>query len=346
MKKLTYMTIALAAMAALAGSCAKNASTGKNDLNVMYYNAWLKAHYPDAPKTRLGASIIEDTPGTGELIGDIKKSPFVYATYTVKDLEGNISATTSSVVSQMLGDYDPINFYGNHVLSRIGNDCNAGINDMLSTMRVGGTRTAVIPGWLMTQAEYDSEEDYIKNVTGTEAIYTVSVTDRFDDVIQWELDSLESYMSHNYPGVDTVSKGFYYVQLKAPLSDVEFENEARVYINYTGKLLNGQAFDTTIQDTAKVHGLYNASRTYSPTFVNWSTDASQKITMGENKTDITEGFSKTISMMKAGEVGLGIFHSAYGYSDGGSGSKIPGYSPLIFQIQILGLNQDGSIDEE
>ena len=344
MKQLTYIAIALAAAATLAGSCAKSVSTGKNDTNVMYYNAWIKAHYPDATKTRLGASIIEDTPGTGELVGDIEKSPYVYATYTVKDLEGNISSTTSRVLSQMLGSYDPVNYYGDHVVSR--SDSNAGLNDMLSTMRVGGTRTAVIPGWLMTQAEYDSEEEYLENVTGTEAIYTVSVADRFDDVIQWELDSLESYMSHNYPGVDTVSKGFYYVQLKAPVSDVEFENEARVYINYTGKLLNGQAFDTTIQDTAKVHGLYSASRSYSPTFVNWSTAPSKKITLGESSSDVIEGFSKTISMMKAGEVGLGIFHSVYGYSENGSGNTIPGYSPLIFQIQILGLNQDGSIDEE
>lgn len=345
MKRLTNIALAIAAAASLAAGCAKSASTGKNDLNKMYFDAWIKAHHPDAQKTRLGAYIIEDIPGSGELIGDSKKSPYVYASYTVKDLEGNISSTTFSKVSQMLGDYDPTNYYGDHVVSRIENESYAGINDMLATMRVGGTRTAVIPGWLMTEAVYDSEEDYLKKISGTESVYTVSVSDRFDDVIQWELDSLETYMKHNYPGIDTLAKGFYYVQLKAPIDTTAFENEVTVHINYTGRLLNGQAFDTTIKDTAKVNGIYSASKDYAPSEITWNTEDYKSIKMGGD-TDLIEGFTKTLSQMRTGEIGLGIFHSAYGYSSKGGGSAIPSYSPLIFEIQMLGLNEDGSVDKK
>jgi len=346
MKRLANIALVFAAVAVLAGSCAKSVTSGKNDLNKMYFDAWIKTHHPDAQKSALGIYVIEDIPGTGEMVGDTAASPYVYASYTIKDLEGNISSTTYSEVSKILGDYVPTNYYGDYVISRKEGEAYAGINEMLSTMRIGGTRTAVIPGWLMSTDLYDTEEEYLKNSSGTEAIYTISVSDKFEDVIEWELDSLDRYIKRHYPGIDTVAKGFYYVQLKAPIDTTSFDSEATVYIDYIGRLLNGQAFDTTIKDTAKVEGIYSADNTYSPVYLTWNKEDYTSITMGENSSSLVEGFTKTVSQMRTGEVGLGIFHSAYGYSTSGSGSTIPPYSPLIFEIRMLGLNEDGSLNED
>lgn len=345
MKRLATIALVTAAAVTLVSSCAKSVATGKNDLNKQYFDAWIKTHFPDAQKSTLGVYVLEDIPGTGEMIGDTVSSPYVYASYTVKDLEGNISSTTFSEVSKMVGDYDPTNYYGDYVISRADGGY-AGINEMLSTMRIGGTRTAAIPGWLMTTDQYDTEEDYLKNSSGTEAIYTLSVSDKFEDVIEWELDSLDTYVKRHYPGIDTVAKGFYYIQLKAPIDTTNFDSEATVYIDYIGRLLNGQAFDTTIEDTAKVEGLYSADKDYAPVYLTWNTENYTSITMGESSSSLVEGFTKTVSRMRTGEIGLGIFHSAYGYSTSGSGSTIPPYSPLIFEIRVLGLNEDGSIDED
>lgn len=343
MNRLAKMTLMLAAAVAVTGSCAKSVETGLNDLNKLYFDAWIQTHHPDAQKTALGAYIIEDIPGTGKMVGDTASSPYVYASYTVRDLEGNITSTTYSEVSKMLGDYTPTNYYGDYVVSRVVGESYAGINDVLSTMRIGGTRTAVIPGWLMTKESYEKEEDYLRKASGTEAIYSFSVSESIKDVIQWELDSLETYMKRNYPGTDTLAKGFYYIQLKAPIDTASFDSDATVYINYTGRLLNGQAFDSTIQDTAKVHGLYDAGRDYEPVNLTWNKEDYKSITMGDSGSSLVEGFTKTVAQMKTGEIGLGIFHSAYGYSTSGQGAAIPPYSPLIFEIQMLGLNEDGSI---
>ena len=42
----------------------------------------------------------------------------------------------------------------------------------------------------------------------------------------------------------------------------------------------------------------------------------------------------TLKQMKAGEKGLGIFTSDLGYQASGSGSSIPGYAPLVFEIEL------------
>ena len=39
--------------------------------------------------------------------------------------------------------------------------------------------------------------------------------------------------------------------------------------------------------------------------------------------------------MKPHEKGTAIFYSAYGYEDSGSGEKIPAYSPLIFEFELV-----------
>ena len=50
--------------------------------------------------------------------------------------------------------------------------------------------------------------------------------------------------------------------------------------------------------------------------------------------------------MKAGEKGICVFYSGRGYGIRGSGSLIPACSPLAFEIEMLGLNEDGSIDTD
>lgn len=335
----------IAAVIILTGSCTKAPKTDANYLAKKYFDAWVNTHHPDAGTTTLGSRILSDIPGNGELVGSAEKTPFVYCTYRATDLEGNIAKTSSEQDAKQLGTYDETSYYGSYVLYRGENYLYAGVSDMMETMRVGGTRTAAIPGWLMSNENYSSAEEYYKNESGSNAIYTFTIQEAITDIVKWEIDSLSSYMKHNYPGVDSTSYGYYYIQLDEPLDTTAFEKGNSVYINYTGRLLNGKVFDSTIQDTCKRNHLYVAGKAYSPTELEWYGEDSENITFSGGGSMIS-GFEKCLSTMRAGERGLCVFYSGLGYSIDGSGEKIPAFSPLMFEIQMLGLNEDGSIDEK
>ena len=333
MMKKCILFAALAA--ALLSSCARAPQPGLNDASKAYLEAWVKVHYPDAKTTPMGAYILDETPGTGEPLGDVAHSPFVRVNYTVRSLDGTISATNSEVLAKQLGTYKDVNFYGPKFWTRPGYGVRAGVEEALSTMNIGGSKTVLIPGWLLSKDPYGTAEEYFKKAQGTEAIYTIEPVERITDIAKWEVDSLCSFMRHNYPSValtDSLKNGFYYVRTSAPSDTTGFRKDTTIYINYIGRLLNGTVFDTSIADTAKFYGIYEAKREYGPQKVDAKEDYTST-TMGGEK--IIDGFAYTIYQMHSFEKGTGIFCSEYGYKLSGSGESIPPYSPLRFDIEVV-----------
>ncbi len=339
------LALACLAGALVAVGCAEVPETGQNDAAKRYFDAWTKVHYPNAPKTELGSVIINDEPGTGELIGTSEETPYVYCTFRATDLEGNIQASTDAKTAQQLGSYSETSYYGPRVLSRAEGRINAGLAEMMQTMRVGGTRTAAIPGWLMGTTFYETAEEYLKNGSGSESIYTLHILEGIQDIVKWEIDSLQRYMHRHYPGIDSTAYGYYYIQTAAPLDTNTFDGGTTVYINYTGRNLTGQVFDSTIRDTTKKYRIYQDGKTYEPSALSWPSEDQKKVTFSSGNS-LIDGFEKCVHGMKAGEKGLCIFYSGLGYGLSGQGDMIPGFSPLIFEIQMLGKNEDGSIDAE
>ena len=227
-------------------------------------------------------------------------------------------------------------------------------------MKVGGHRKAIIPAWLMSYKDLAKEEDYLDLATiSSTLIYDIRIKDFTTDINQWEIDSIGRFFSNsqvlidgiaadkvfvNNDGTvmtakDSTSKGFYYKQLTPPSTKEAFPSDTTIYINYTGRLLNGQVFDTTIEDVAKDNNIYSSSKDYAPVQINWpntkENETHDKITMGTSESSLVGGFTKILWQMKDKEKGMGVFYSALGYAQTGSGQLIPAYSPLIFEIEIV-----------
>lgn len=344
MKKLTIYSMSLLAALVVAG-CAKETSVSSGVSAKNYFDAWIQvhySHYPELVPTPLGAYVIEEKEGSGDLVGDYEQSPYILANYVVSLLDGEISSTTYESVAKQLGTYDETDYYGPVVWDRSANALYAGVDEAISGMRVGGTKTTVIPGWLFTGLRYDTPEEYVNNVSGTNQIYQIEIAGIVDDIEKWELDSIGGYLSRHFPEItpaDSLKKGFYYVRTQEPSDTTAFPADTTIYINYVAKRLDGQAFDTNIRDTAKFYGLYSSSSTYEPVQINWSgTDEDYTaITMGSssNSSTVIDGFAYALWNMRPHEAGTSIFYSPLGYGSTGSGSKIPGFSPLRFDIYIV-----------
>lgn len=335
--KRNYIILACAAAALLISSCAKISKEGKNDAAKRYFDAWMKINHPEAQRTEPGIYIIDDKPGSGVEIGDLEKYPYAYIEYTVRGLDGTVTTTNDRAISQQIGKYSETGYYGPTVLYRSIGNVSSGLEAMLSTMRVGGERTAVVPGWLNTRTRYNNEEEYLKYESGDDAIYTMKVVDAFKDAAKWQIDSIENYLRHHNMPTDSTTYGFYYIQTQAPEDTSSLGTGVNLVINYTGSLLNGQVFDTTNERIAKDNGVYNSARKYEPMTIN-VTDEKDKVVMdsGESSSDVIVGFARGLARMKKGEKGIAIFISDLGYQDSGS-TSIPGYAPLRFDLEMVGL---------
>lgn len=360
MKKSFTKAVYIAA-ACLMISCAKTEKIGPNDANQRYFDAWMQVNHPEATPSGLGVYIIEDHQGNGVKVGE---KGFVLIDYKVTDLEGNITTYSDALSAKQLGEFSKTKYYGPHFWTTVPTTLPAGLRDALIGQPVGTHRKLIIPSWLMSYQSYDSEADYLNPPlkkdeeydasSFSNTIYEFTLRDYTEDVDQWQIDSIGRFFSNKdilidgkpacevfltdagrqMNASDSVSRGFYYKQLQAPSDTTSFTGDTTIYINYVGKLLNGQVFDTNIVRVAKDNNLYSPTSTYKPMLVNWKKESSE-ITMGTDASSVISGFAQTIARMKSMEKGVGVFFSPLGYGYSGSGDKIPAYAPLIFEIELV-----------
>lgn len=348
---------AFVAIVAAAG-CAKQTETPANEAEKRYFDAWMEIHHPDVTPTEHWVYIIDEEK-TSSTSPEALSKDYVFVTYTQKDLSGNISETTDSLVAKQLNQFQRQNYYGPAVWYRP--NMMSGIYYAIEGMDIGDFRSVVIPGWFMGYDRYDSEEAYLANVTGgSNAIYDIKVTGQTDDIIKWQIDSMSIFVGEDKFGMfrqitpsDSTEYGFYYegiIQdengetvdtpeyLESISEDEEHESlfpqDTTVYINYTGRRLDGQAFDTTDEITAKDNGIYSSDKTYEPMPVSWGENYSELELDGNS---VITGFAKTLwrmSQVEGVKKAAALFYSELGYSYSGSGDMIPAYAPLIFEIEF------------
>lgn len=338
MKRNLAYILSACVLVALSASCARTVSSYNYADAKRYLEAWMSMNHPDVQMREDGLYVLDEVVGTGEEVGD---KDYVFVTYTVRSISGNIEKTTDPELMKQLGKYEKATYYGDHVWKLADNNQLAGVEYALRDMKVGGTRTVVIPRWLLTGNRHESLNGYLDDTKGASVdyIYELKVADATDSLERWQIDTMDRYIAANYDAsqIKKSSRGFRYIRTKEPSDTTAYKKDSTFYINYTGRLLNGQVFDTTDPDLAKIYNVYSSDRTYGPV----------KIKMGEKYSDITlsgsntiSGFALTLWNMRPNEKGVGIFYSNYGYGASGSGDKIPEYAPLIFEIEIVDDSND------
>ena len=331
-----------AAVCLMAGSCAKKTVSTTGQYAKEYIQLWVDKYYPGINPNENGLYILSDTPGSGDQWDS--ENPYVLVSSTIRTLDGTISSTTSEELARQLGTYAKGNYYGPKYQTIYEGYSYAGVDAMLQGMRIGGTRKAIIPAWMLTTSRYSTQQEYINNCpASTHLIYELTLEGQTQDPAEDEINNLKRYILTNYGNIESVvydketeADGTFYF-----ISDVTgFKEEdalsttATVKINYTGKLLNGTIFDSTIEKVAKDAGIYSASRTYAPKSASLAESYSD-ITVDDSSSYIS-GFKGGLSLMKwKGQKATVLFTSKHGYTSSGKGSAIPGYATLIFELEIV-----------
>jgi FKBP-type peptidyl-prolyl cis-trans isomerase len=93
-------------------------------------------------------------------------------------------------------------------------------------------------------------------------------------------------------------------------------------VNYTGRMLDGKVFDSSIESVAKEAGLQQEGRKYEPIPVILGT------------TSVIQGWTEGLLLLNEGSKAKFIIPSSLGYGDQSAGD-IPPYSTLVFDVELV-----------
>ncbi len=145
-------------------------------------------------------------------------------------------------------------------------------------------------------------------------------------ILEKDKEAIEAYIAANpFDAVKNYSEpeeGFYMFWEIANEAGRSIERGDTATVDYVGKLLNDDVFDTSIEQVARDNGIFANGRTYQPL----------KFRPGFNFAIV--GFEFAIGLMKEGEKATVIFPSRLGYGTQPNG-PVPANAPLIFEIELL-----------
>ena len=331
--------------------CAREVEESARSIEEKILNARVQVYYLDTlHKTESGMYYMIQAKGTGE---PVKKENYVYVRYSDLDLFENYSWTTENSVAKLLtneervakqmGNFSYSTYYGPNLWITGIYALTEGIEEVMLTMREGDKRRIWLPSWLSSYGYEGSSQQY----SGT-TIHDIEILKVVTDIEQFQIDSLESYRDKRYPGVDSLSYGFYIKTLKEGTGDT-LKTGDRVNIRYIGRLLDDFIFALNIADTAKRYNIYDSSTSYDVMEGECKEDGVFETIDSDGSSGSTvAGFSKAIFSMKHGEEAVVFFYSELGYG-ANLDKKRPAYfifAPLVYWIQVERTNFDDEEDDE
>ncbi len=124
-----------------------------------------------------------------------------------------------------------------------------------------------------------------------------------------ETESLQLYLAANNVKVAPTSSGLYFVETKKGKGK-KAESGKEVKVHYTGMLLDGNVFDSSV-------------------------DRGAPFTFKLGEGQVIEGWDEGIAMMTVGSKATLIIPSSIAYKERGAGGVIPPFASLIFNVELL-----------
>ncbi|HET8828803.1 MAG TPA: FKBP-type peptidyl-prolyl cis-trans isomerase [Pelobium sp.] len=143
-----------------------------------------------------------------------------------------------------------------------------------------------------------------------------------------EEKNIKAYVDKNKVKAKKLPSGLYVITNKEGTGVQPVVGDS-VVVNYTGKLLSGKVFDTSVEADAKKANIFNPARApYQP------------LSLIIGKGNVIPGFDEAVMQMKKGEKATVIIPSKLGYGEQGMpGGMIGPFTPLIFDLELVDVIQ-------
>lgn len=264
--------------------------------------------------TASGIYFLETKKGTGK---SPVKDGYVSVHYTVHLLDGDQLFSTHE-------RGEPLEFkFGSQFE-------NVGFQEVVGMMKEGGKANAIVPSAMAFGAKgagdvvppystlyYDvevvkiiSKEEFDKKQAEKEA------KKQAENQVKEKEESglIQKYLKdNNIKPTITLPNGLIYVETLAG-TGTKPQNGKKVKVNYTGRLLDGTKFDSSI-------------------------DRGEPYEFPLGKRAVIEGWDVGIALMNEGGKATLIIPSKLAYKDRGAGDVIPPYSPLVFDVELVSVEK-------
>lgn len=316
-------------LAALATACAVSPETEEFYSLDRVMKAWMNQYYPGV-KTYgdTGAYVLDLVQGSGEAVTD---SAYIRVHYTKTALDGTVSSTNEKTLAKQLGEYAVSNWYGGNTWRVDQGYLPDALEAVLKTMRAGGRVRMAIP------ASASSHESRMYDAFSTTSesdnmIIDVTIDTVITNIYNYQENIMRRWFIANYQVADTTAEHLFLKKLEEHTSASDTVSEgATVSVRYIGRLMNGQVFDTNIEDTAKFYRIWSDSGSYDALSISYYKENTEQFSQNNS---VVDGFGKAVLHMNYDEKAVTLFSSQLGYGESGSNPAIPEYSPLVFWLWI------------
>ncbi|MBR4351823.1 MAG: FKBP-type peptidyl-prolyl cis-trans isomerase [Bacteroidales bacterium] len=313
----------------LTAACAVEPQTETYASQDRVMKAWMRHNYPG--KTTYGDTglyVLDMEPGDGPAIGD---SAYVFAHYVKSKLDGEIISTNDEGLARQLGTYSVLNHYGSSIWRIDQGYLPDDLETVLRAMKAGGYAKVALP----LSASGHALSMY-SAFSGTEESYNEILELTIDTVVNriyaYQEQVMKDWFQRNYQVSDTAAEHLYFKKLVEKTAESDTISEGHnVSVRYIGRLLNGQVFDTNIEDTAKFYRIWKSTGSYNALTISYYKDDPEQF---GNNNSVVDGFGKAIRMMNFGEKAVTVFNSELGYGEKGKSPSVPEYAPLCFWLYI------------
>lgn len=326
LKRILFPTLLLATV--LTASCAIEPNTDSNYSEDRVMKAWINTYYPTAKAVGdTGVYLLETQNGNGVTVPD---SAYVQVHFTKFNLDGSVVSTNDEDIAGQNGQYAPTSWYGGNIWRVDQGYLPEGLEQVIKSMRSGAHFKAAIPASASSH-DYSAYTAFSSTSESVNHIIDVTIDTVYADIYAYQERVMRQWFILNCQVPDTVAEHLYLKKLEAHESSSDtIASGTVIKVRYIGRMMNGQVFDTNIEDTAKFYRIWSDGGSYDALSISYYPGDEDIIT----KNSVVDGFAMAIARMNYNEKAVTLFGPQLGYGESGSSPTIPEYSPLVFWLWI------------